>query len=124
MQTAIPIEEIISLFTANLVLAALALSVVGATVAVCVRHWTSQNWMPNIQDIWYFGLSAGISVFMAIMGFDSASILTATTGVNTPLALMKTTMDKYSERKENKTISENQEKIKALTAEMEKLKAK
>jgi len=102
--------------TANIVVAALALSLVGGLVAVATRHWTSQNWNPQIQDVWYFALSAGIGVFMATMGYDTAMILTATTGVNTPLALAKTTMDKYAERKENVKVSANEKKIKDLEA--------
>ena len=119
MQVIIPIEDIISVATANLVVAALMVSLVGATLAVAVRHYTSQNWSPQLQDIWYYVLSGGIGVTLVLLGYDTGTILTATSGINTPLALVKTGMDKYSERKENTKITENKEeieKIKALIA--------
>ena len=82
-------------------LASLALSVVGALVAVCIRHYTSDNWTPEIRDIWYFGFSAGISVMMGVLGFDTTAILATTTGINTPIAILKSGIDKYTLRNGN-----------------------
>jgi di/tricarboxylate transporter len=98
-QAEIPIDEIISLMTANIVLGALALSIVGALVAVSVRHYTAQNWEVQLQDVWYFALSAGVSVCLALYGFDTGTILAATTGINTPMALVKTGLDKIADKK-------------------------
>jgi uncharacterized membrane protein YfcA len=119
MQGTIPIADIISATTANLVLAGLAISVVGALVAVTVRHYTSQNWHPEIQDIWYFCMSAGISVALVLFGYDTGTILTATTGINTPMALFKTAIDKYSDRKDNTKIEANKAEIAAIKAKLE-----
>jgi len=123
MQEVIPIEDIISLATANLVMAALVVSVVGALVAVSVRHYTSQNWTPQVQDIWYFFMSAGISVSLVLFGYDTGTILAATTGINTPMALFKTAVDKYSEHKENISVTKNTETLQVLTAKVAKLEA-
>ena len=120
MQEVIPIEDIISLATANLVMAALVVSVVGALVAVSVRHYTSQNWTPQVQDIWYFFMSAGISVSLVLFGYDTGTILAATTGINTPMALFKTAIDKYSDRKENSQVSLNTAKLSAIEAELQR----
>jgi len=120
MQEAIPITDIISLATANLVLASLVVSVIGALVAVSVRHYTSQNWTPQIQDVWYFFMSAGISVSLVLFGYDTGTILMATTGINTPMALFKTAIDKYGERKENQQVSLNTANIDAIRAELNK----
>jgi len=98
----------------NLVIAAIAVSLVGATLAVAVRHYTAQNWTPQIQDIWYYILSAGIGVTLVLFGYDTGTILTATSGINTPLALVKTGMDKYSEKKENVRIEANTANITAM----------
>jgi len=105
------------------VVAALACSLVGALLAVSVRHYTSQNWTPQIQDIWYFALSAGISVTLVLLGYDTGTILTASSGINTPLALVKTGMDKYSEKKENTKISENKANIEAMKTQIAVLEA-
>jgi hypothetical protein len=121
MQGTIPIEDIISASTANLVLAALAISLVGALVAVTVRHYTSQNWTPQLQDVWYFMMSAGISVALVLFGYDTGTILTATTGINTPMALFKTAIDKYSDRKESALAVTNKSKIDALEARIAEL---
>ena len=123
MQDVIPIEDIISLATANLVIASLVVSVVGALVAVSVRHYTSQNWAPQVQDVWYFFMSAGISVSLVLFGYDTGTILMATTGINTPMALFKTAIDKYSERKENLSVTKNTETLQVLTAKVAKLEA-
>lgn len=120
MQTEIPIDQIITLATMNIVLAALALSVVGALVAVSVRHYTAQNWEVQLQDIWYFAMSAGISVTLAILGYPTGTILAATTGINTPLALVKTGMDRYSDRKAG--VDANRANIEAIKKELEKRK--
>jgi len=119
MQTPIPIEDIVTAATANLVVAGLLVSLVGATLAVAIRHYTSQNWKPEIQDIWYYVLSGGIGAALIILGYDTGTILTATSGVNTPLALVKTGMDKYSARKENVKIAENKAEIAAIKAQIE-----
>ena len=123
MQDVIPIEDIISLATANLVIASLVVSVVGALVAVSVRHYTSQNWTPQVQDVWYFMMSAGISVSLVLFGYDTGTILMATTGINTPMALFKTAIDKYSERKENVQVTLNTANIEAIKAELSKREA-
>ena len=123
MQTIVPIEEIISVATANIVIAALAVSLVGALLAVSVRHYTSQNWTPQLQDVWYFALSAGISVTLVLLGYDTGTILTASSGINTPLALVKTGMDKYSEKKENTKITENKANIDAIKTQIGLLEA-
>lgn len=109
--------------TANLVFAALLVSLVGATLAVAVRHYTSQNWTPQLQDIWYYVLSGGIGVTLVLLGYDTGTILTATSGINTPLALVKTATDKYSERKENTRIEENKANIEALKTTVSALEA-
>jgi hypothetical protein len=108
--------------TANLVAAALAVSIVGALVAVSVRHYTSQNWAPEIQDVWYFIMSAGISTALVLFGYDTGTILMATTGINTPMALFKTAIDKYSERKESSQVTLNTAKLSAIEAELQKRK--
>lgn len=113
----------ISLATANVVAAAILLSLVGATLAVAVRHWTSQNWTPALQDVWYYVLSGGIGVTLALLGYDTGMILTATSGINTPLALVKTGMDKYSERKENVEIEQNKVNIQAMKDRLALLEA-
>jgi hypothetical protein len=120
MQEVIPIEDIISLATGNLVLAALVVSVIGALVAVSVRHYTSQNWVPQLQDVWYFMMSAGISVALVLFGYDTGTILAATTGINTPMALFKTGMDKYAEKKENSQVLLNTAKLSAIEAELQR----
>lgn len=114
MQVVIPIEDIITSATANLVIAAIAVSLVGATLAVAVRHYTSQNWTPELQDIWYYVLSGGIGVTLVLLGYDTGTILTATSGINTPLALTKSAIDKYSEHKENAKIEANKAEIDAI----------
>jgi len=119
---AIPIEDIVTIATANLVLGALLLSLVGATVAVTVRHLTAQNWHVHWQDVWYFIFSGGISVALVLLGMDTVTILTATTGINTPLAILKTTMDKYSEKKSG--VDVNSLKIQALESQLAYLTAK
>lgn len=118
MQDIIPIGDIISMATANLVIAGLAVSLVGATLAVAVRHYTSQNWTPELQDIWYYVLSGGIGVCLVLLGYDTGTILTATSGINTPLAVVKTATDKYSERKDNAKIEANKKEIAELKAKM------
>lgn len=113
-----------TLATANIVLASLLLSLVGALVAVAVRHWTSQNWSVALQDIWYFALSAGISVMLALLGYSTGFILAASSGINTPLALVKTGMDKYTDRKENEGITANKVNIQAMKDRLAELEAK
>ena len=92
--------------TANIVIAALLVSLIGATVAVTVRHYTSQNWMPTIQDVWYYILSGGVSVALVLLGSDTVTILSATTGINTPLAILKSAIDKYQDREITKLKKE------------------
>jgi len=101
------------------VLAALVISLVGALVAVSIRHYTSQNWTPQIQDIWYFMMSAGVSVALVLFGYDTGTILAATTGINTPMALFKTAIDKYSDKKENSQVFLNSANIDAIKAELD-----
>ena len=91
--------------TANLVLAALVVSLVGATIAISIRHYTSQNWLPHIEDVWYYILSGGTSIALVLLGADTVTILGATTGINTPLALVKTGIDKYTARNGRVTLS-------------------
>ena len=99
------------------------MSLVGALVAVAVRHWTSQNWTFALQDIWYFMLSAGISIMLALLGYSTGFILAASSGINTPLALVKTGMDKYSERKDNAEIDKNKVNIQLLKDKLAELEA-
>ena len=101
--------------------AAILLSLVGATLAVAMRHYTSQNWTPELQDVWYYVLSGGISVTLALLGYDTATILTATAGINTPLALVKTGMDKYADKKAGSAL--NATNIDALKAQIAKMEA-
>ena len=91
-------------------------------MAVSVRHYTSQNWTPQLQDVWYFMMSAGISVALVLFGYDTGTILAATTGVNTPMALFKTAVDKYSDRKENQQVNLNTAKLSAIEAELQRRK--
>ena len=114
----VPIEQILTWETAAIVAAALLVSLVGATVAVTVRHLTAQNWVPHLQDIWYYIFSASIAVTLSLLGADTATLLGATTGINTPVAILKTTIDKYTERKSNGKAKEIQE-LKRKLAELE-----
>lgn len=94
----IDIEEILTLMTANLVAGALLVSLVGATLAIAIRHKTSENWKPNLEDAWYYVLSGSVAVALVLMGADTSAILGATTGINTPLAVLRTTLDKRAGR--------------------------
>ena len=118
-QGPIPIEEIVTMRTAIIVAGALILSLIGATVAVTVRHLTSQNWVFHIQDIWYYMLSCSISVALAVMGADTITILSATTGVNTPLAIVKSTIDKYTERKGRRDYETEIQELKSMVMALE-----
>ena len=73
---------------------ALLVSLVGATVAMSVRHKTSNNWHPNLSDAWFYILSGSVSVTLVLLGYDTASILAATTGINTPIAILQTAIEK------------------------------
>jgi len=110
----------VSIFTANLVAGALLVSLIGATVAMSVRHLTAQNWTPNWEDIWYYIFSGTISVCLILLGQDTPTIIAATTGVNTPLALLKTGIDKYSDKKAG--VELNKASIEAIKAELNKRK--
>ena len=90
----ISIVDILTLATANVVLGGILVSLVGATIAIAVRHKTSQNWNVNIEDIWYYVLSGGVSVALVLLGFDTGTILGATTGINTPLAVIRTAIER------------------------------
>ena len=59
-----------------------------------------------------------------MLGYDTGTILTATSGINTPLALVKTGMDKYSERKESAEVTKNRANIQALKDKVAELEAK
>lgn len=63
-------------------------------MATAIRHKTSNNWTPNLEDIWYYILSGSISVSLVLFGLGTAEILAATTGINTPIAILKTALDK------------------------------
>ena len=67
-------------------------------------------------------MSAGISVALVLFGYDTGTILAATTGVNTPMALFKTAVDKYSDRKENQQVNLNTAKLSAIEAELQRRK--
>ena len=82
--------------TSNLVIGALLVSLVGATVAMAVRHKTANNWMPNWEDAWYYVLSGSVGVALVLLGQDTATILAATTGINTPLAILQTAIERSS----------------------------
>jgi hypothetical protein len=116
----ISLDKILTMETALLVLAGLAISLVGATVATAARHWTSQNWHPKIEDVWYYVLSGSIGSALVILGADTITILSVTTGVNTPLAVLKTTIDKFYERRLEPKILSNEERIAQLETEKER----
>ena len=107
--------------TANVVLGALLVSLIGATVAMAVRHLTAQNWMPNIEDIWYYIFSGAIAVCMILLKMETPYIISVTTGVNTPLALLKTGYEKYTDKKAG--VALNTANIDAIKAELAKRKA-
>lgn len=107
----IPIEEILTLMTSNVVLGALLVSLVGATLATAVRHKTSGNWKPNFEDAWYYVLSGSVSVALVLLGYGTGEILAATTGINTPLAVLKTGLER---RNGKTTIAELEKKIEEL----------
>ncbi len=90
----IDISNILTGDTAALVAASLIVSVVGATLAVAIRHKTSENWKPNLEDVWYYILSASVSVSLVLLGYGTPEILAATTGINTPIAILKTGLEK------------------------------
>ena len=92
----IPITEIITWATSNVVVGALLVSLVGATIAMAVRHKTSNNWKPNLEDVRYYVLSGSVGVALVLLGTDTATILAATTGINTPLALIQTAIERKS----------------------------
>lgn len=106
--------------TANLVLAALVVSLVGATIAISIRHYTSQNWLPHIEDVWYYVLSAGTSIALVLLGADTVTILGATTGINTPLALVKTGIDKYTARQNGNSVRLNDASLADIQKELAK----
>ena len=108
------------MLTANLVAGALLVSLIGSFVAVAIRHYTSQNWVPHIEDVWYFILSGSVSVTLVLLGFNTPEILAASTGINTPLALIKTGIDKYAVRNGNVRLSDaSLEQIQARLTKME-----
>lgn len=109
------------MMTANIVFAAIVLSLVGATFAVGFRHYSAQNWKPHPEDIWYYIISGSLSVMLAVLGFDTASILAASSGVNMPLALVKTGWDKYQA---GKVMTVNTANIDALKLQVAALEAK
>ena len=109
----IDIADILTLATANIVAGALLVSLVGATIATAIRHKTNANWHPNLEDAWYYILSGGVSVAIVLMGMDTGTILAATTGINTPLAVLRTGLEK---RKANGVT------IESVQADIETLK--
>lgn len=108
--------------TANLVVAALVVSLVGATIATAVRHYSAQNWHPHIEDIWYYVLSGGTAVALVLLGADTVTILGATTGINTPLAVLKTSVDKYTQKNGNVKLSDAS--LPQIQAQLEKIAKK
>ena len=110
----IPIEDILTLMTANVVIGALVVSLVGATIATAVRHKTSNNWRPNMEDVWYYILSGGVSIGLVLLGFGTGEILAATTGINTPIAILKTGLERRN----------GSDTIKSLTAKIEAIEQK
>jgi len=121
MQGFIPIEEIVTMMTANVVMGALLVSLIGATVAMGVRHLSSQNWSPNYEDLWYYVFGGSIAVAMVLLGMDTPYIISVTTGVNTPLALLKTGYEKYTDKKAG--VALNAANIEAIKAELVKREA-
>lgn len=119
----IPISEILTMQTALLILAGLAISLVGATVATAARHWSSQNWRPGIEDVWYYILSGSIGTALVLFGADTLTIMSVTTGVNTPLAVLKTTIDKLQERKLDAEIAEARDKTESNEARIIRLES-
>ena len=90
----IDISQMLTIETATLVLGALLVSLVGATLATSIRHKTSGNWTPNLEDVWYYILSASVSGALVLLGYGTAEIIAATTGINTPLAILKTGLER------------------------------
>ncbi len=91
---AIDIGAILTGTTAGLVASALLVSLVGATLAIAIRHKTSENWKPNLEDVWYYILSGSVSVSLVLLGYGTPEILAATTGINTPIAILKTGLER------------------------------
>lgn len=116
-----------TLFTANLVAGALLISIIGATVAMAIRHITAiekednNKWMPNIRDAWYYVLSGTLAVCLVLLGFDTPTIIAATTGVNTPLAVLQSGIDKYTDKKSG--VALNAANIDAIKKELERREA-
>ena len=90
----IDIGNILTGETAVLLISALLVSLVGSTLAVAIRHKTSENWKPNLEDVWYYILAGSVSGALVLLGYGTAEILAATTGINTPIAVLKTALDK------------------------------
>ena len=107
----IPIEDIVTIATSNLVIAALLVSLVGATLATAIRHKTSENWHPNLEDAWYYILSGGLGVALVLLGQDTATILGVTAGVNTPLAVLRTAIDRRANANDPKLSKASDEAI-------------
>ena len=90
----IDIGNILTSETAMLLISALLVSLVGSTLAVAIRHKTSENWKPNLEDVWYYILAGSVSGALVLLGYGTAEILAATTGINTPIAVLKTAIEK------------------------------
>ena len=108
----IDIGSILTIETATLLISALLVSLVGSTLAVAVRHKTSENWKPNLEDVWYYILAGSVSGALVLLGYGTAEILAATTGINTPIAVLKTAIDKR--RTSNVTVESVAKDIETL----------
>lgn len=108
----IDIGNILTSETATLIISALLVSLVGSTLAIAIRHKTSENWKPNLEDVWYYVLAGSVSAALALLGYGTAEILAATTGINTPIAVLKTGLEKR--RYSNVTVESVARDVKIL----------
>ena len=115
------IENIVTLETALLIMAAILVSLIGSTLAVAIRHKTSENWKPNFEDVWYYILAGSVSGALVLLGYGTAEILAATTGINTPIAVLKTALDKR--RNGNVTVESVARDVKLLEARAKEAEA-
>jgi hypothetical protein len=90
----IDIGNILTNETAVLIISALLVSLVGSTLAIAIRHKTSENWKPGLEDVWYYILAGSVSAALALLGYGTPEILAATTGINTPIAVLKTGLER------------------------------
>ena len=88
----------------------------GTTFAVATKHLTGKNYTVHPEDKWYYVLAAGASIGAFLFGGDWTSGFLLTSGINTPLALMRNAIQ-YKQNGTTKAME-----IEALTAKLAKLK--